>query len=227
MAKMDEFREEREAMKNAPLKDRIAYFWEYNKLEATIAVVAVISVISIAVTILGKKDVLLEGMILNRFWTEMDGAGCDSISEDYIAYRELDYDDCEIMLNGSMNYFPGNEDTLLEENVNVMQLIAASCAGQALDFIIAEPATLHEFDMGEYFIDLRLVLTEEQLQAYDEYLIYSEIRTDIPIMLDITGCEKVEEVYAYQHDQLAFGVIQNAPHMEELISFADYLMEGK
>ena len=69
MAKMDEFREEREAMKNAPLKDRIAYFWEYNKLETTIAVVAVISVISIAVTILGKKDVLLEGMILNRFWT--------------------------------------------------------------------------------------------------------------------------------------------------------------
>ena len=165
MAKMDEFREEREAMKNAPLKDRLAYFWEYNKLETTIAVVAIISVISIAVTILGKKDVLLEGMILNRFWTEMEGSGCDSISEDYIAYRELDYDECEIMLNGSQNYFPGNGDKLIEENVNVMQLIAASCAGQALDFIIAEPATLHEFDMGEYFQDLRLVLTEEQMQA--------------------------------------------------------------
>ncbi len=227
MAKMDEFREEREAMKNAPLKDRLAYFWEYNKLETTIAVVAIISVISIAVTILGKKDVLLEGMILNRFWTEMEGSGCDSISEDYIAYRGLDYDECEIMLNGSQNYFPGNGDKLIEENVNVMQLIAASCAGQALDFIIAEPATLHEFDMGEYFLDLRLVLTEEQMQAYDEYLIYSEINTDVPIMLDITGCEKVEEVYAYKHDTLAFGVIANAPHMEELISFADYLMEGK
>ena len=116
---------------------------------------------------------------------------------------------------------------MIEENVNTMQLIAASCSAQALDFIIAEPATLHEFDGGGYFLDLREILTEEQLQAYDEYLIYSEIQTDVPIMLDITGCEKIEEVYAYDHGTLAFGVITNAPHVEELISFADYLMSQK
>ena len=227
MAKMDEFREEREAMKHAPLKERLAYFWEYNKLETMIAIFAIVSIISITVTVLGKKDVLLEGMILNRFWMEMEGVDCESITQDYMEYREMDPDQYDLMLNGSLNYFPGNEDTIIEENVNVLQLVAASCTAQALDFIVAEPATLHEFDKGQYFQDLRLVLTEEQIEAYDEYLIYSEINTDVPIMLDITGCEKIEEVYAYKHDALAFGVIANAPHTEELISFADYLMEQK
>ena len=227
MAKMDEFREEREAMKNAPLKERLAYFWEYNKLQTIIAVFAIVSIVSITVTILNKKDVLLEGMILNRFWMEMEGVDCDSITEDYLEYRELDGDKCDLMLNGSLNYFPGNEDTIIEENVNVLQLVAANCTARSLDFIIAEPATLHEFNMGEYFQDLRNVLTEEQLKAYDDYLIYSEIRADVPIMLDITGCETIEEVYAYKHDVLAIGVIANAPHTEEIISFADYLMEQK
>ena len=227
MAKMDEFREEREAMKNAPLKDRIAYFWEYNKLETFLVVFGTICVISIAVTILGRKDVVLEGMLINRFWMEMEGAGCESITEDYLAYRELDADDYDLMLNGSSNYFPNNDGVLIEENVNTSQLIAASCSAQSLDFIIAEPDTLHEFDQAEYFLDLRELLTAEQLEEYEEYLIYSEVQTEVPVMIDITGCEKVEELYAYDHEVLACGVILNAPHTEEMVHFVDYLMEQK
>ena len=126
MAKMDEFREEREAMKNAPLKERLAYFWEYNKLETMIAIFAIVSIISITVTVLGKKDVLLEGMILNRFWMEMEGVDCESITQDYMEYREMDPDQYDLMLNGSLNYFPGKHFWRLEDDIVFEKIIINS-----------------------------------------------------------------------------------------------------
>ncbi len=227
MAKMDEFREEREAMKQAPLKDRLAYFWEYNKLETFLVVFGVVCVISIAVSLLTQKDTILEGALLNRFWLEMDGVNCNSVVEDYLDYRELDAGDYDVVLEETMNYFPGNQDTLLDENIDTLELIAARCAAQSIDFIIADAETIHEFDEAEYFLDLREVLTAEQLQEYEEYLIYSEVQTDVPIMLDITGCEKIEEVYAYQHEVLACGVIVNSERLEEVGHFVEYLMLQK
>lgn len=46
MAVMDEFKEEREALKNGTPKQKLAYFWYYYKWHVIIALVVIIMIVS-------------------------------------------------------------------------------------------------------------------------------------------------------------------------------------
>lgn len=226
MAKMDEFREEREAMKNAPLKDRIAYFWEYNKLETCIVVFSVICIVSIASTILMRKDEVLNGIALNRFWLEQEGLNCEEFVNEYMEYREIDQEEYEMNLNGTLTYIAGDEEGAIEENVNSSQVIATQLTAGALDFLIADEPVIQDFDRTEYFMDLREIYTEEELAAYEDDLIYSDRDNSIPIAIEVTESECVSEIYAVQHETLVIGLFANAPHVDEFKYFVEYIYEN-
>ena len=226
MAKMDEFREEREAMKNAPLKDRIAYFWEYNKLEFCIALFAIVSVISITTTILNRKEEVLSGVVLNRFWLEQEGLGCEEFISDYLEYRKYDTEEYDLTLNTAMTYIAGDVEGVLEENVNSSQVIAANLTAGALDFMVADEAALLEFDGSEYFHDLRNIFTEEELKVYEEFLIYSGRDESVPVAIEVTDSECLSEIYAVQHETLGIALFGNAPNVDEFKCFVEYLVEN-
>ena len=59
MAVMDEFREEREQIKNAPFKKRLEYFWEYNKTKVLIIAFVTIMLSSMIYNFATKKDATL------------------------------------------------------------------------------------------------------------------------------------------------------------------------
>jgi len=223
---MDEFREEREAMKNAPLKDRIAYFWEYNKLETFLVVFGTICIISIATSIMNRKEEVLSGVVLNRFWLQQEGLGCEEFINDYLEYREYDPDEYDLVLNTAMTYIAGDTEGVLEENVNSSQVIAASLTAGALDFMIADDAAILEFDNTEYFHDLRNIFTEDELKSYDDFLIYSGRDDSIPVAIDITNSECVSEIYAVQHDTLGIALFGNASHVDEFKYFVEYIVEN-
>ena len=224
MAKMDEFREEREAMKKAPLKERIAYFWEYNKLQTFLVVFGVICVVSIVTTILSKKEEVLSGVVLNRFWIKQEGLACEEFSEGYMEYRGYDSSEYEMLVNGTLTYIAGETDGIIEENVNSLQVIAASLTAGALDYMIADEATIMDFDGTEHFIDLREIFTEEELKSYEEFLIYSERDESIPVAIEVTDRECVSEIYAVSHEKLGVSLFANAPHMDEFKYFVEYVM---
>ena len=227
MAKMDEFREEREAMKEKPFGERLAYFWEYNKLPVIIGLFGIICAISIIVSIVTKKEALIEGILLNRYWLQMDGANCDKISNAYLEYRGLDPEENELLLNGSLYFVPNDEGGISTASVEAAQAIAAQCIAGALDFMTADVESLHEFDSTQYMYDLRDVLTEEQLERYSDYFIYSKRDETIPIMVDVTGSKTLESEYTVKYEQMGFAIMANAPHIEETQLFLDYLMQDK
>ncbi len=226
MAKMDEFRAEREAMKNAPLKDRIAYFWEYNKLETCIAIFALISIVSIASTIMNRKEEVLSGVVLNRFWLEQEGLGCEEFISDYLAYREYDAAEYDVTLNTALTYIAGDIEGTLEENVNSSQIIAANLTAGALDFMVADDDAILEFDGSEYFHDLRNIFTEDELKVYEELLIYSGRDESIPVAIDVTDSECLSEIYAVKHEVLGIALFGNAPNVDEFKCFVEYLVEN-
>lgn len=224
MAKMDEFREEREAMKHAPLKERIAYFWEYNKLETCLVVFAVICVVSITTTILNRKEEVLSGVVLNRFWLQQEGLGCEEFVSEYLEYREYDPEEYDVTLNTALTYIAGDTEGAIEENVNSSQVIVANLTAGALDFMIADDDALLEFDGSEYFHDLRNVYTEDELKAYEDLLIYSVRDESIPVAINVTESECLAEIYAVQHETLAIGLFGNASHVDEFKCFVDYVL---
>ena len=227
MARMDEFREEREMMKERSLGERLEYFWEYNKLNVIIALVAVISVVSIIYTVVTKEDIILEGVILNRYWTEMEGLGCDKIKSAYLEYRELDPEEYTISVNGALIYADPDVAELALESSEAVQIITSQALTASLDFITGDVESLMYFDEIEYLGDLRNYLTDEQIQAYSEYFVYSETHPSIPVILNVTGSKTLTEEYTRKNQELGICIIGNAPHVEELQLFVDYLMQDR
>lgn len=227
MARMDEFREERELMKQRPLPERLAYFWEYNKLNVIIALVAVFSVVSIIYTVVTKEEIILEGVILNRYWTEMDGMGCDKIKAGYLEHRGLDPEEYTVSFNGSLCFVDDSVAELVYESTEAVQIITSQCVAATLDFLTGDVDSLRYFDEIEYLADLRNILTEEQINAYADYFVYSEANPSIPVILDVTGSKTLTEEYTRKNQQLGICVIGNAPHIEEIQQFVDYLMQDK
>lgn len=105
------------------------------------------------------------------------------------------------------------------------------------------------------FSDLRLMLTQEQYTAYEPYILYidlavveklekaynekkdtssiplpdmtkpEEMEEAIPILIDVTHCEKLTEIYDVKDNTLVFGIISETPNQENTLNFLEFLME--
>ena len=65
MAVMDEFKEEREALKNGTPKQKLAYFWYYYKWHVIIALVVIIMIVSFVKQLTDRKDPAFYAVMLN------------------------------------------------------------------------------------------------------------------------------------------------------------------
>ena len=67
MAVMDEFREEREAMKNGTRKQKLEYFWCYYKWHVICTVAAIAIISSFIYEGVTRKDIALYATFLNSY----------------------------------------------------------------------------------------------------------------------------------------------------------------
>ena len=65
MAVMDEFKEEREALKNGTPRQKLAYFWYYYKWHVIIALVVIIMIVSFVKQLTDRKDPSFYAVMLN------------------------------------------------------------------------------------------------------------------------------------------------------------------
>ena len=71
MPVMDEFREEREAIKNAGWQYKLKYFWDYYKWFVIGGIFALFIIISIVKDVINTKDFIFNGVMLNTFGDDM------------------------------------------------------------------------------------------------------------------------------------------------------------
>ena len=165
---MDEFRDEREALKNGTPKQKLEYFWCYYKWHVigTVAAIAVIaSFIYEAVT---RKDNALYAAFLNSF----------TIAEDQgEAYKQavtqaigIDPNEYEIMIDTSM--YIDLENMTDENTYNTIQKMGVYVAAGEIDTLVTNADIFEYYAYIDYLTDLRTVLTPEQLEAYEPYFYY-------------------------------------------------------
>ena len=252
MPVMDEFREEREALKNADLKTKWKYFLDYYKWWAIgiAAVLAfVISMIYYAVT---SKDNALSGYFLNTYAIEEN---TPSFITGFAETAGIDLKEYEIMLDSSLKYDSTN---VYDQNTYATsQKIMVTIAAGDVDFIVADEESFEYYGTTDTFHDLRDIYTEEELEKFKDYLYYvdmdvirekeavieagnfrnyiapvydhlapEEMTDPVPIGFCIQDSPKLAGTYYFRSGNVPLGIVVTTQRLDTVKQFVEYLFEG-
>lgn len=252
MAAMDEFRKEREAIKNGTLKQKLSYFWDYYKWYVIIPLIIIIMVGSTIYHKLTDPEVILNGVLLNCYNTEKQDATLEFVELFYEAH-DIDTKEYKADFNTTLSY--STDENAASSNYNTMQVLMAWTGAETLDFLTGNLDAMVDLSYRGYFVDLTSFLTKEQIELYEPYFLYMdqtviEKRSDafdkgedpdsiltpdatkpetmeqpVPVLIDMSQSEKLTEVYGDSANALTFGVAANAPNKDMTLAFIDYLMK--
>lgn len=260
MAAMDEFREEREAIKHGTWKQKLEYFWDYYKIHTLVVVAVLVFVVSMIYNHITATEPALDGIFLNAY-SQKDSASTFTLMDDFAKAQKIDLDEYHIdsqqlaHVSQQEQQENANIDASIASSANTsLQVIMTKTSAEVLDFIVGPHASAQEFAYGEYFIDLTEILSEEQYKQYEPYFLYidmavlkqireannnldsdievsipkstspEDLKEPIPVLIDLTQCQKLMDAYGYEPKNLAIGVIANSTHKEMALNFIDFLM---
>lgn len=253
MPLMDEFKEERKRIKDAPPKQKLAYFWEYYKWYVIVPALILIALTSYIYHIVTRTEDVVNGQLLNA-----RAENAQTIANDLAAAfsEEIDLDTKEysVNLNTALVYLPSTAASSGAANYESVQALMTWVAAGTIDFISGDTASLNELAYREYFFDLREILSEEQIAAYEPYFLYIDqavieamgkaadanadvsaitfpdcrdpkaMEKPIPVMIDISGSKAFSDIYSGT-DSIAFGIVANTKHPDTTLRFLDYIMK--
>jgi len=179
MAVMDEFREEREALKHGTPKQKIQYFLEYYKWHVIIPVVAVIAIVSTIISIVNRKETALYVCMLNvSEKLNVEGTLQSTSNADhnaaFVEYAGIDTDEYEVQLDTGMSI---NYSSLTGDDSASAQKYMTYLAAAEMDVIVTDAASIEHYAYLEDFYDLREILTPEQIEKYEPYFYYIDMVT--------------------------------------------------
>ena len=249
MPLMDEFREEREAIRHGTREQKYQYFKDYYRTPLIIAVLAITFIGILVFQFVTRKDLAFYAMFLN----------CSPYQENQWFLEEftdkagISLDDYDVTLDTAV-YFTLNsidEDT----QVTVQKIDTYTGAGH-LDVMLGAGDEFAHFANSIMFKDIREVLTEEQIAKYEPYFYYIDeallekinevamsgddtAKLDVPnprdpasmerpkpVAIYVESSKKLNEAYYFKNaeDGIAVGVFANTSHPESAQVFIDYLM---
>lgn len=247
MALMDEFKKERAALKNAPLKEKISYFLDYYKWHAVCCLAVLALIIAFIVTITTNKQTVLYAVFLNSNATN-DMAR--EMGEEFMVFSNIDQDEYEPVIDASLS---ASEDPTALGTHATFQKLSTYVAGSQLDVLAGNISGLNTCIYAGYLSDLRKVLTEEQLKKYEPYFLYAdekillekeeadasfeetytlicpdptkpeEMTSPIPIALNASACAKMQTFYTDSDEIIAIGIGPDSAYLETAQSFIDYI----
>lgn len=252
MAVMDEFREEREALKNADFKTKWQYFLDYYKWWVIGIATGLAFVISIIYSNLTAKDNALFGYFLNTYAIEEN---TPSLITGFAETAGIDLAEYEIMLDNSLRFetTSGYDENTYTASQKIMVTIAAG----DVDFLAADEQAFNSYGTTDTFHDLRDIYTEEELEKYKDYIYYvdmevireneavveagnfegyvppvydhlvpEEMTDPVPIGFCIQDCPKLAGTYYFRTGNVPLGIVANTKRLDVAKQFVEYLFEG-
>ncbi len=251
MAVMDEFKEEREALKNSTPKQKLAYFWYYYKWHVIISVVVIGMIVSFIYQFVNRRDTAFEAVLLNAsLYDQMSSEQPDFIA-DFAEKEGIDLNTSDITFDTSIRI---EQDSMDETTVTSSQKLMVYVAAGELDCMITDFGSFQKYANSSTFYDLRDILTEEQIQALEPYFYYvdrevvqaievanDEMNTDytpeypdplhpeemqdpVPVGICLTDCKDLTDNYYFRGDGIVMGIYANAEHVDTAVDLAEYLL---
>ena len=250
MPVMDEFREEREALKHGTLKQKFRYFLDYYKWYVVAAVAIVGFAASMIYNMVTRKDMAFSVSLINAF----DIGSGDEYLASFTEYAGIDTEEFDIMADSSMqiDYTSTDQNTA----ASIQKLMVLVAAGE-IDALLSDEAVIEQYAYSETFYDLRDVLTAEQLDAYGPYLFYmdqavadavSEAQMDpdyestamperpdprkpeameqpVPVGICLGEAQALNETYVFLSGEGILAVPATSPHLETVSQYVDFLLQ--
>ena len=250
MPVMDEFREEREALKHGTLKQKFRYFLDYYKWYVVAAVAIVGFAASMIYNMVTRKDMAFSVSLINAF----DIRSGDEYLASFAEYAGIDTEEFDIMADSSMqiDYTSTDQNTA----ASIQKLMVLVAAGE-IDALLSDEAVIEQYAYSETFYDLRDVLTAEQLDAYGPYLFYmdqavadavSEAQMDpdyestamperpdprkpeameqpVPVGICLGEAQALNETYVFLSGEGILAVPATSPHLETVSQYVDFLLQ--
>lgn len=248
MPVMDEFSQEREAVKSYSFKKRLEYFWDYHKWYVIGGTFVAAMLIWFIYDLVTAKDYAFYGVFLNSLGREEIS---DTFLDDFIDIAELDAEEYEILIDDSLYIAPGVQD---EASMSAQQKVMLLMAAGDLDVLSADEEAFEQYATTDNFLDLRTVLSEEQLEKYEPYFYYvdeaelrkleeaantatsyempefdhadpSTMAEPVPIALYINNSQKVTDAYAFSGKEIPMGIAITSERVDTVLKFIDYIFE--
>ena len=249
MAVMDEFHEEREAMKHGTPKQKLEYFWLYYKWHVIIAVAAIAAITSFIYETVTRKETALHVLFLNSFVLSEDNG--EAYEQNFLESTKINTDEYEILVDTSLYLQPGSMD---ENTYTALQKVSVYVAAGDVDLLAADQTAFEYYGYLDYLTDLRKMLTPEQIEKYSPYFYYidgevlaakqkatdnleeytlaypdpskpEEMADPIPvgIFLENASEDFTSNYIFFGNNSSAIGFMINAHHLENAQAFVDYI----
>lgn len=242
MATRKEKREYRKYLNEQPLKEKLLFFWEYYKWQALFWLVGIIFLIFFLYNKLTAPVYAIHGLMLNATSTTR----ADELETSYIEAFDMDIAKGSAHFSTDFSYKPGNKEQS-RQNYEASQEILAQSKEQNLDFLTGPKSSMMDLAYNNIFTDLRQFFDKATSDKYKEYFLYVDqaiiddenstvmefpdptnpdaMKDPVPVMLNISHCKKISDIYTSEEETLVFGLIANAPHPTNIKNFLNYIME--
>lgn len=244
MPVMDEFREERESIKQGTFKQKYQYFKDYYRTPVIVALVIAVLIGHLIYSLATHKDSALYALMLNCVQLEKN----EGLTEEYAQYADIDLEKYTVDFDTGIFYNLNSSDS---DNYNTIQKIVTYVGAGAVDVMLGGGDEFTYFAYSNMFLDLRTVLSEEQLQKYQPYFFYidasliepdsmeqvdpsdyanpkapEDMGNPIPVAIYVESSNKLNNSYdfANANDGIALGIFVSTPHADNAVSIIDYLL---
>lgn len=168
---LDEIKEQQLKAKDMSFKGRLSYFWYYYKIHTIIAVIVIIFGGSFIYDMATAKDYNFYGILLNAYHID-----ADAMEDAFGEYAKLDMENYECFIDTSTTL---SYQTQSEYDLATSQKLIALVQTKDLDAVVFDAQVFDNFSFNGMFMDLRNVLTEEELAEYEGniyYIDYAEVK---------------------------------------------------
>lgn len=204
-----------------PLKQRLAYFWDYYKWYAIVAAVLLAVVAVYVGGLLSEAEDSAYGLMLNTC-NMLNQQRNEQLAQDMASEfrQELGRSEkeLELTLDVSRSYDP---DSGYYGNYDTLQLILNYSMGGMLDFVVADEASMLDLAYAGYFRNLKDLFSEQELEQYSGQLLYvdmavilkenesmeaggsdypdprkpEDMEEPVPVFVDVSASDKIGRLY--------------------------------
>lgn len=248
MPVMDEFKEERAALKNGTLKDKLQYFWDYYKWYVIVGILAILFIVSMVHQAITKKDIAFYACIMNstpkEYW-EDSSVQTNAFAE----YAGIDTDTCDVIYDTTIQIGMNTGDDL-----NSSQKLMVYIASAEIDVMVTDAESIQKYAYLDNYCDLRDFLSPEQYEKYKDSFYYvdravidemnrdenihsidyvppykdpfhpEEMTDPVPTGIFLGENSTIRQNFFFQSDQVVVSVLRNTTRPELSSQFIDYLM---
>lgn len=223
MSLRDELQKEKKKLSRLSFGGKLQYIFDYYKFWILGAVVLVGLVWSVGSTILHNKPTGFYAMLLNAGGTDLSGQADEAAGAAFAEAAGLDDGKYKIIVDTSATFNPNDQSQFsMAQNAK----IAALYQSHDIDVMVADPGVFTYYALNGSFVDLRDVLDDETLAAYEAAGQVYYIDQHVQELLDQTDYGDLEEMSLGADETIANSddASSTSETLDEMSAFAANLM---